>query len=189
MKGSYYFISISLNLLLTISFIVVETKIVTTYAQHPNNNGTETPATAATQTNVKETPLLLLLKPMLKRLHYCCYSNQCYRDPVLLLLKPMLQNSTTAATQTNVDTEDCQYLLLLLKPMLRDSSTAATQTNVKRLHYCCYSNQCYRDSDTAATQTNVTDSTTATQTNVTETPATAATQTNVTVQLLLQLKS
>ncbi len=71
MKGSYYFISISLNLLLMISFIVVETKIVTTYAQHPNNNGTETPATAATQTNVTETPATAATK----KLNYC-YNSQ-----------------------------------------------------------------------------------------------------------------
>ena len=49
MKGSYYIISIGLNLLLAISFIVVETEIVTTYAQHPNNNLTEIPSTAATK--------------------------------------------------------------------------------------------------------------------------------------------
>ena len=83
MKGSYYFISISLNLLLAISFIVVETKIVTTYAQHPNNNVTETPATAATkpmlqrlttaatQTNVTETPTTAATK----KLNYC-YNSQ-----------------------------------------------------------------------------------------------------------------
>ena len=57
MKGSYYFISIGLNLLLAIS-LVVDTKIVTTYAQHPNNNITEIPSTPSTHTNVTETLLI-----------------------------------------------------------------------------------------------------------------------------------
>ena len=78
MKGSYYFISIGLNLLLAISFIVVETKIVTTYAQHPNNN-------------VTEIPLLLLLKPMLQRFRATAATKT-----------NVTEIPATAATKTNV---------------------------------------------------------------------------------------